>query len=242
MTAASDWGMKGKDLDKFHKELKSFGKREFAVINGMALNRTAVEVRKEYVNMAKRRFVMRNRWTERSIRFEKVKGFTNQFSEVGSIMDYMEDQEFGATKTKTGKRGVAIPTSSASNEPRGARPRRRTVIPSRKRTRIKLHRTRIKAKNRKQHVVATVKAAIEKRGNAFVYLPRLGKLGAGVYLVYGSKKNPKINLIYDLSRSSVKVPKRPTLKPAVANIQPRMPAFYRKAFEIRIKKKFGSLL
>jgi hypothetical protein len=239
MTAATDWGMKGKQLKAFQRELKSFGKKEFPIINGMALNKTAFEARKQYVSLAERRFIMRNKWTVKSIRFQKVVGFKNQFSEVGSTMDYMEDQEFGNTKTKTGKHGVAIPTSTASNEARGAKPRRKKVIASRRRGRVQLHRVRVKAKNRVQHVVATVRAAADAGGRRFIYLPRLGKMGAGIYLITGGKRKPKLNLIYDLSRKSVSTPKRPTLKPAVDWIRPRMPGFYREAMEARLKKTLG---
>jgi len=236
---SSVWGLQGKELKKFSQSLKQFGKKEFAVINGMALNKTAFEARKEYVKIAERRFTMRNKWTIRSIQYRKVQGFRNQFSEVGSTMNYMEDQEFGKTIYKTGKHGVSIPTSTASGEARGARPRRKTVVRSRFATRIKLFKSkRRKAKTRVQHVVSTVRAAADAGGRKFIYLPRLGKMRSGIYLITGGKRKPKLNLIYDLSKKSVTVPARPTLKPAVDTIRPRMPQYYQTAFEQRTKKIF----
>jgi hypothetical protein len=234
-----DWGLKGKELRALQRDLKSFGKKEFAVINGMALNRTAFEARVEYVKTVKRIFTLRNRWTERSIRFQKVRGFTNQFSEVGSIMNYMEDQEFGKTKTATGRKGVAIPSNAAANVARGTRPRPRRVLPSRQRNKIRLHKASIKSKNRRQHVVATVQAAIQAKGRQFVYLPRLGKMTEGIYLISGGKKRPKIDLMYDLSRKSVKINASRPLNTTVDRIRPQMPIFYRQAFERRVAKKLN---
>ena len=140
------------------------------------------------------------------------------------------------TKTKKGKKGVGIPTTTASNESLGARPRTKVVPRAKRRGSIRLFRTGIKAKTRVQHVVATVKAAAGKRGNTFVYLPKLGKMTAGIYRIAGSKKTPKIRLIYDLSRTSVRIPKTPGLRVAVNRIEKRMPQFYKEAFEKRLKK------
>lgn len=230
---SATWGLEGKELKKFAKSLKKFGEKEFAVINGMALNQTAIEARKEYVRIAEMRFTMRNKWTVRSIQYQKVQGFKNQFSEVGSTMNYMEDQEFGKTIYKSGKHGVSIPTSTASGEARGARPRRKTVMQSRLRTRINLYKgKRVKAKNRRAYVVGAVKQAAAAGGRRYLYLPL--QKAPGIYLITGGKRNPKLNLIYDLSKKSVTVPARPTLKPAINNIRPRIPQYYETAFEKRV--------
>jgi len=117
-----------------------------------------------------------------------------------------------------------------------ARPRKRVVPRAKRRGSIRLFRTRIKASSRKQHVVATVRAAAGQRGNTFVYLPRLGKMTAGIYRIAGSKKTPKIRLIYDLSRTSVRIPKTPGLRVSVNRVEKRMPLFYKEAFERRLKK------
>jgi len=215
----SKWGFEANELKELQKDLKQFGEREFAVINGMALNKTAFETMLEYKKITKRNFTLRNKFTISSIRFQKVKGFQNQFSETGSIAPFMEDQEFGHTKTKKGKKGVGIPTTTASNESIGARPRQKVVPRPKRKGSIRLFRSRIKSKTRVQHVVATVKAAAGKRGNTFVYLPRLGKMTQGIYRIAGSKKNPKIRLIYDLSRTSVRIPKSPGLRISVNRIE-----------------------
>ncbi len=235
----SEWGIQDKELRQFQRDLKAFSRKEFAIINGMALNQTAFETSKKYKEVTKRNFTLRNKFTVSSIRFQKVKGFQNQFSEAGSIAPYMEDQEFGETKTKTGKKGVAIPTTSASNESLGARPRKRVVPRAKRRGSIRLFRSGVRSTSRKQHVVATVRAAAGQRGNTFVYLPRLGKMTQGIYRITGSKKKPKIRLIYDLSRTSVTIPRTPGLKVSVGKISREMPRFYKEAFEKRLKKSIA---
>lgn len=241
---SSKWGIQVKELKRFQKDLKTFSEKEFAIINGMALNQTAFEVAKKYKQITKRRMTLRNKFTLGSIRFQKVKGFKNQFSEAGSIAPYMEDQEFGHTKTKKGKKGIGLPTTTASNESLGARPRKRVVPRSKRRGSIRLVRNKVRAKSRRQHVVATIKAAAGQRGNTFVYLPTLGTMTQGIYRIAGSKKKPKIRLIYDLSRTSIKIPRSPGLVPAVDNVRRKMPLFYQKAFRMRLKKtiKLKSLL
>lgn len=237
---ASVWGLEGKNLDRFAKKLKLFGAQDFPVINGMALNRTAFETRKEAVRIAKMRFTFRNKFTIKSIQFEKVRGLNprSQESVVGSTMDYMADQEFGTIIKKTGKKGVAIPTTTASNEPFSARPRRKKVVKSKRRSSIRLSKSSVKAKNRKQHVMSVIRAVSEKGSGRFVYLPI--QKAPGIYRITGKRKRAKIKMIYDLSRKSITISKKQWLNPAVGNIIPKMPVFWKEAFEKRMKKSFSS--
>lgn len=238
VSPAQIWDLKGKKLKKFESALRAFGGKDYPIINGMALNQTAFETSQEYKSNARRQFTLRNKFTERSIQFDKARGFNprNQFSVVGSTMNYMEEQEFGITKTATGKRGVAIPTTTASGEPRGSRPRRKVVPRSRHRSNIKFTKSKIKARTRKQHIVATIRATAARGSGKFIYLPI--QRAPGIYRVTGKGRRAKIKLIYDLSRRSINIERRPTLNPAVQRIGPRIPSFYKKAFERRMKKSF----
>ncbi len=238
--ARSVFGLEDKELLKFAKKIKLFGAKDFPVINGMALNQAAFETRKESVRIAEMRFTMRNKWTVKSIQFEKVRGLDprSQFSVVGSIMDYMEQQEFGHVIKKTGSKGVAIPTTTASAEPFSARPRRKQVVRSRRRTAIKLSKASIRAKNRKQYIFLSIRAAAAKGSGRFIYLPIQNS--KGIYRVTGKGKRANIKMIYDLSRPVVTLEKKPWFNPAINNIIPRMPVFYKKAFEKRVKKAFSA--
>ena len=231
---ATKWEMEVKKLNKFHRALNDFSKKEFAVINGMALNQTAFETQLKAKQIVERRFILRTKFTLGSIRFQKVKGFANQFSEAGSIAPYMEDQEFGKTKTKTGKRGVDIPTRAASGESRGSSPRKRVMRRPLQRGRIRLFKRRIKAKTRRQFIFLTVRQAAQASGRQFVFLPL--QRAPGIYMISGGKKNPKVNLIHDLSKTSVRISKTKWLEPAVNNVRRKMPQFYERAFRLRLKK------
>ena len=75
----------------------------------------------------KERMILRNQFTTRSIQVRQTKTLqvSRQKAAVGSTANYMEDQEFGAVKSKTGKQGVVIPTSYSSGEGKNAYPRTR---------------------------------------------------------------------------------------------------------------------
>jgi len=230
------WDLQGKDLEKFERVLKRFASTDYPKVNGAALNTIAYEVMGKSHQIAKQRFMMRNKFTVKSIQFQKVRGFNpgSQFSSVGSTMDYMEDQEFGKNKTKTGKKGVAIPTTTASNESFSTRPRRKLVTRSRRRTNINLMKSTVRTKSRKQHIIGIIR---EKRsGRRFAYLPIQN--APGIYMITGKGKRAKIFLIYDLSRSSVTIKKAPWLLPAVNYIRPRMPLIYVRTAEKILKKSF----
>lgn len=236
---ASTWGMEGKQLLRFSRAIKDFGEKQYPIINGMALNRTAFEARKEYVKIVERRFTIRNKGTVKSIQFNKVQGLNpnTQESSVGSTAQYMADQEFGSVKKATGKKGIAIPTSTASNESLSAKPRKKVVSRPRRRSSIRLTKSTVRARSRKQHVVATIRATAEKGSGKFVYLPIQG--AKGIYRVTRKGKKAKIKMIYSLSKKTMPIKKAPSLAPAVNNIIPKIPRYYKEAAEKRMKKTFN---
>jgi len=150
-------------------------------------------------------------------------------------MDYMEDQEFGTTKGKKGKKGVSIPTTVSSGEGEGARVRRRVVRRPLRMKRIKLLRTGVKSRSKMQFIVATIKAAAKMGGrNRFIYLPFNNH--PGIYQVTGGRKKPKIKLIYDLSRKSIIIAPNPWLSPASDRAARGIPKFYEKSTFFHLKK------
>ena len=150
----------------------------------------------------------------------------------------MASQEFGGVRTSRGKKGYALPTTTASFESRAARPRLKMARGKRKRSSIRLTKVSVKSFNRKHHIVNTVRAVAAKGGgNKFAYLPIQGK-GKGIYRITGKGKKAKIDMIYALNAKSVTIKKEPTLTPAVNTIIPQMPGFYKEAAEKRMKKVF----
>lgn len=232
------WGMDGKQLLKFGRAIEDFAEKQYPIVNGMALNRTAFEAQQEYRKIVERRFTLRNKGTIKSIQFNKVQGLNpkTQESSVGSTMDYMADQEFGAVKTSRGKKGIAIPTATASNEPAGTKPRKKPVSRRRRRASIRLTKTGVRSRSRKQHVVATIRAVAEKGSGNYAYLPI--QRAPGIYRITGKGKKAKIKMVYSLEKKTLPIRKQPSLTPAVNNIIPKMPQFYKQAAEKRLNKAF----
>lgn len=232
------WGMDGKQLLKFGHAIEDFAEKQYPVVNGMALNRAAFETRQEYVKIVKRRFVLRNKATIKSIQFNKVQGLNpkTQESSVGSTMDYMASQEFGDVKKSKGKKGIAVPTATASNEPVGTKPRKKPVSRPRRRSSIRLTKTGVRSKSRAQHVVATIRAVAAKGSGNYAYLPI--QRAKGIYRITGKGQKAKIKMVYSLEKKTLPIRKQPSLTPAVNNIIPKMPGFYKQAAEKRLKLVF----
>ncbi len=236
---ANEWGMEGREILRLGKAIEDFGDKQFPIINGMALNKTAFETRKQYVNNVEKTFTLRNKGTIRSIQFRKVKGLNpkTQESSVGSTMGYMAEQEFGGVRTSRGKKGYSLPTTTASNESKGARPRQKQVPRRNQRATIRLTKVSERCKTRKQHIFNVIRAVAARGSGNFVYLAIQG--AKGIYKITGKGKRAKIKMFYSLSKKSVPIKKEPTLTPAVNTIIPRMPGFYVQAAERRMKKTFN---
>ena len=230
-------GMFKVDIEKIKQmesDLETFTKRAYPIASKTMLNNTAFEVRERIQAAIRKKFIIRNKFTMNSIRVEKAKGnrVKGHESVVGSTAPYMEDQEFGATVVKRGKHGVPIPTTVASGEGRGARPRRRVARGPNKMTKIRLAKIRIEAKNRAHRGRLMIQHAAEKK-KRFVFLdfPK----HPGIYKVTGGKKNPKINLIHDMSRKSIRVPRTGMFLTATRAVEKRMPEMYVEALTFQMK-------
>jgi hypothetical protein len=222
------------EIERFAVDLLRFNERAFPFATKQTVNDAAFETQREYRSAMQRQLVLRNKWTEGSARVEKAKtlNVSRQEAEVGSVMQYMFDQEFGATKF--GKSGnVSIPTSSASGEGRVATPRRKVVRAANRMNRIELKTRTARGRN----LIAVKEAA--KKGHKFVYLD-LGRR-KGIFRVFGGRKKPRIEMFHDLSRKSVTIAPNPMLGPSVEKTQVFIPSMYRNAllFQLRRANVFG---
>lgn len=225
------------DLNKFKERAVPFAVRD-------TLNRTIFDARRESIGKVRTDMVLRNKFTERSIQVDRARGLNVQTMEavVGSTLDYMEDQEFGATKTSRGKRGVPIPTTTASGEGEGGRPRRKVPRAANRLARVKLSkRTGGGFKSRKQETFLRIKATVEA-GKRFLYL-NTGRKQA-IYRVQGRGRvnkqgritGIKMKMVYDLSRRSVTINRNPWLKPSTDISSERIPEFYRRSLTFQLKR------
>lgn len=232
------WGMfsiNTREIKRLEGDLKAFAARAYPFATKSTINSTAFLAQKEARAGVKREMVVRAKFTTNSILVEQARTLNvrRQMATVGSIADYMETQEFGGTKTKTGKEGVAIPTSFAAGQ--GLRKQPRTRLPTREHalTAIKLRRKRKRGATRGQRNFALVRQAATG-GNKFIFMD-LGRR-KGIFKVTGGKRGARVRMVYDLSRQSVNIPAQPWLAPAVARTRPAVPGIYAKALRFQLRR------
>ena len=223
-------------IKQFESDLKTFAARAYPFATKNTLNSAAFEAQSAMRGNIRRQMTTRNKFTERSIRVDQTRtlNVSRQAATVGSTAGYMEDQEFGGIKRKGGKTGVPIPTTSASGEGEGMRPRRRVVPRSRALGRISLRNSKVKSFSRKQKNFLKVRLTA-KSGRKFVFLD-LDK-HPGIYRVTGGVRRPRVKLMWDMSKESVVIPRNPVLGPAVRRAERSMPELYEKALIFQLKRQ-----
>lgn len=223
-----------RDFKKLEKDLKTFGARALPFATKATLNGAAFSARKIAQDTIGAKMTERNAFTRRSIQVQKAftLNIAHQEAIVGSTADYMETQEFGGSKKKTGKHGVAIPTSEASGEGPSAFPRRRVVRRANKLSVLTLTKRRASGDRKQRNKIAIMEAISTKRRFVFLDLGRR----SGIFRVLGSKKNPRLRKLWDMSKPHVVIPKRPWLAPSVAKAQAAMPRQYEKALRFQLKR------
>jgi hypothetical protein len=223
-------------IKQYESDLKTFADRAYPFATKNTLNQAAFSAREGYVANARGSMQLRNKFTERSMRVEPVRGLNvnMQRAIVGSTADYMEVQEFGGIKRKGGKTGVPIATSVASGEGEGVQPRRRMVPRSRRLGNIALRNKRVKALSKKRKNFIKVKETA-KSGRKFVFLDH--EKHPGIYRITGGVRRPQVKLVWDMSKESVVVPHNPMLAPAVKDAERVMPFLYQESLEFQMKRQ-----
>ena len=232
------------DIKELEKDLKAFHARAFPFATKNTLNSAAFKARETWQKDIRVKMITRNKFTERSILVEQSRTLNvrRQSATVGSTADYMIDQEFGGTKNKTGKEGVAIPTSFSAGQgeqvPRTKLPRKPNNI---RNIRLK-GRTRT-ARNRKQSLLFKMQDAVTT-GKRFIFHDFGSGRKKGIFRVVGGgrrfkrgmPKGAKLRMVYDMSEQVVDIPKNPTLKPTIAATQILMPGMYAKSLKFQAKR------
>ena len=223
-------------IKQFESDLKTFAARAYPFATKNTLNQAAFSAREGYVANARSQMVLRNKFTESSMQVEPVRGLNvgRQQAIVGSTARYMEDQEFGGVRHKSGKIGVPIPTTVASGEGEGVQPRRRMVPRSRRLGNIALRNKGMKAPSTKQKNFIKVKETA-KSGRRFVFLDHAKH--PGIYRVTGGTKNTEVELMWDMSKKSINIPRNPMLFTAFEDAERVMPFLYEQALIFQLKRQ-----
>lgn len=227
---------KTSEIKQLESDLKTFAERSFPFATKNTVNQGAFRARQYWQQNIEADMVNRNKFTRNSIRVDQTRqlNIRRQEAIVGSIADYLADQEFGATKTASGSEGVAIPTAYSAGQGEGARPRTRLPRKPNKMQNIQLRKRGRKGASRKQKNLVAIKGAAAS-GRKYVFLD-LGRT-KGIFKVMGGRKRPRIKMVHDLSRPSVVIPRNPTLAPAVERAQKDMPEIYRRSLIFQAKRQ-----
>ena len=223
-----------KQIKEYERDLKSFADRAYPYATRFTVNTAAFKARELSQDNIRTDMVLRNRFTVSSVRVEQARtlAVSRQYAVVGSIADYLETQEFGGTKQSSSGKGVAIATSYSAGE-EGQRPRTRLPRRPNKMANIQLQKRRKAGSSRKQQNFIAVQQAA-KSGQKYIYLD-LGRR-RGIFRVTGGKRKPKLKMVQDLTRSSVVIPKRPWLAPAVRDTEKFIPKIYEDALKFQLQR------
>lgn len=224
------------EVKQLESDLKTFAARAFPFATKNTVNQGAFRGRKYAQENIETNMTNRNRFTRNSVRVEQTKQLNVRRQEalVGSIADYLADQEFGAVDAANGSTGVPIPTSYSAGQGEQARPRTRLPRKPNKMRNVKLRNRGRTGVSRKQKNLVAIKGAAAS-GSKYVFLD-LGR-SMGIFKVMGGRKRPRIKMIYDLSRRTVVIPSSPWLAPAVKRAQKDMPDIYRDSLKFQAKRQ-----
>lgn len=224
-----------RDIKEFEADLKTFAHRAYPFATKATINRAAFEAQKTARRIVDIKMVERNKFTKQSIQVDQARtlNVSRQEAIVGSIADYMEDQEFGTTKHKTGSEGVSITTSYAAGQ-EGQQPRTRLARKPNRLASIKLQRRSKKGKNRRQQNLIAIKGAAAS-GRKYIFLD-LGRK-KGIFKVVGGKRRPSLKMVHDMTEQSVTIPRNPWLKPSADRTQVLIPGFYKDALIFQSKRQ-----
>lgn len=225
-----------REIKGLERKLGELNERAIPFATRHTINTVAFNTMRTAKLNARVKMTMRNKWTEQSIRVERSKSLEikRQAASVGSVADYMEDQEFGTTRTKKGRHGVPIATGYAAGQ-EGQQPRTRLPRKANKLANIRTRRGRKSGTNRVQRNKVAILQAAES-GDRFVFLD-LGRR-RGLFRLVGGKRRPRIKMVYDLSRTAVNIPRNPWLQPSVQHEAVKLPGVYEKALRFQIDRMF----
>lgn len=223
-----------KEIENLVADLERFNKKALPFATRNTVNTAAFKARALSQENIRNSMVTRNKFTERSIRVEQTRTLqvNRQEAVVGSTADYMEDQEFGATKRSDGRHGVRIPTSYSAGQ-EGSQPRTRLPRGPNRIQRIRLKNKRKAGKTRQQRNTAAIREAAQS-GSKYVFLELARR--KGIFKVIGGKRKPKIKMVHDLTDKSVTIPRNPWLAPAVAETTKLIPDIYRDSLQFQVDR------
>lgn len=212
-----------REFERLSDELDRFAAKAVPHAARQGLNTTAFQGRKVWQKAMGREFTLRAKWVPKSIRVEKAElrlRAGRMESVLGSVFPGLDKQEKGGTIRGRGGASKPIPTRVAAGQSMGAGERTRTVRGPNKLKAIHLQRRRGKGGSKRQRNAVAISQAV-KAGRKFALIE--AKRGTAIVRITG-RKRVRVRMLWDLSRSSVRVPASPTLGRTLRVMERRMPA------------------
>lgn len=218
-----------RDIKRLERRLRALNERALPFATKATINSMAFDSQKLGRQNIQERMVLRNKYTVQSVRVDQARGLniSTQAATMGSIADYMDEQEFGGTKSRKTGKSVGIPTSFSAGLSRGAKPRTRLTRNSYKMASISLRRGQKRGANIRQQNAINIATSL----GGFTYLD-LGRR-KGIFKI-DKKGNP--TMIHDLTRASVKIPQTKWMLPAVNDVVARRGDYYSKALNFQLDR------
>ena len=220
-------------LERLQEQLKWLNKKGIPFATNATINRAAFKVRSLSVDSFEEQFILKNRFTVKSVQVDKSKGLdiSQQVAAVGSTQDYLKQQEDGRTLNKKGKEGVPIPTSASAGLPEQTKPRTKLTRKSNTLNLIKIKNRRpIRGSSKRKNAAAISLAA--KSSPKFVFLD-FGRR-KGIFRIRGTRKNPELIMLWSLKNQSVVSPAHPWLKPATDQVTQKLGLYYAESLERQV--------
>lgn len=231
-----------RDAEKLARDLRTYKRSAVPFATRNVLNDLAFEAREQWRREMESEFILRNKWTQGSVRVDRAQGINLSLmrSTVGSVADYMGTQEHGGNKRGSGKHGARVPTAVAAGQAQGSRPRKRPVRGPNRMAAIQLARIKHRpGQSKRQQVAASIAEAVRK-SKRWLFLDA-DHDRQGFYKIIGGKSRPRLQLVWDMSAGSVKIPASKTLAKATARATRKTGVFAQRrlAEQLRKHRAFG---
>jgi hypothetical protein len=213
---------------ELQKDLKICAKEAIPFACRDAINLAAFEARKDWQAEMGRKFTVRNRYVQRSIRVEPVaasaREVKNMVAVVGSLFGPLQTQETGGEMKGEGSKAYSIPERKNPKRPLSRREWQ---------TKIKLWPGRPRYGSTRQRNAINIAHAV-RHGEKFIELTtRHGPMIAAI----AGRERVKLRIVWNLTRRSVHVPAHPTLGPAMDKVAQRMPDHMTQGITKQLKRR-----
>lgn len=227
------------ELKQFELKLMRQAPIGLKIAQRETMNDLAFKNRKLAVDQINKTFTTRNAWTTSGKNLNVTRATrNNNYAEVGSLLNYMAQQEDGFTSKPDRFTGsVAIATPVASNERQGGAVgktiRRKPVRKPNRKNMMKSPSSKMRAVPRKQRNAALIQEAIKTK-RRYIELERNNE--TNIFKVTGTKKKYKLHRMYKTEHRNLIVKARPWLGPVTAATYKHAPELYKKRLDFQMKR------